>query len=144
MTDFSSSVSLIFTSFSWRLRINKSLDISPMVTLSFLNRFVRLLGILIMMGNADASRIKIWFTAETCWLAPKVSNTSVTLARFPSSEPKSWEKPAMPIVSRLKVRQLEASMAKYLRVRYMIHPESFRLGMTIGKPEKPLTNPEPR
>jgi hypothetical protein len=88
------------------------------------------------MGNADASSIRIWFTAETCWLAPKVSSASVTLARFPSSEPKSWEKPAMPIVSRLIMGQLEVSMAKYLHVRYIIHPESFRLGMPVAEPEK--------
>jgi hypothetical protein len=124
MMDFSSSLPLIFASFSRRLRINKSLDISPKVTPSFLKSFVRLLGILAMIGNTVASRKKARFTTEACRLFPKASNTSVTLARFPSSDPKSWEKPAMPIVSSLIICQLEASTARYLRVRYMIYPSS--------------------
>jgi hypothetical protein len=126
MMDFSSSLPLIFASFSRRLRINKSIDISSIVVLSFFIRFLRLVGILVMTGNTDASRRRTLFTAEACWLFPKVSNTLVTLARFPSSEPKSWEKPAMPIVSSLIMRRLEpeVSMEKHLRVRYIIHPSS--------------------
>ncbi|KAG1818509.1 uncharacterized protein BJ212DRAFT_96938 [Suillus subaureus] len=113
MIDFSSSDSFILTSFSRRLRINKSLDISPIVTLSFFASFVRGVGILAMIGNTDASRNKSRFTAEARELFPNVSKTSVTLACFPSSEPKSWEKPAMPIVSKLLLRDFRSLHSKY-------------------------------
>jgi hypothetical protein len=122
MTDFPASVSRAFTSFSWRLRVNKSLDISPMAVLSFLVNFPRFVGILVMIGNTCASMKKNLFIAEALGLCPNASNTSATTECFPSSEPKSWENPAIPIVSNLELRHLPSLNGKIHCSRDMIHP----------------------
>jgi hypothetical protein len=55
--------------------------------------------------------------------APIASKTSTTEGCFPSSDPKSWPKPAIPIESSLKSRVCSVRLKVCrLRLRNMVHP----------------------
>jgi hypothetical protein len=110
ITDFSSSSPTTPVSNSRFVRANKVFDISSIARFNFEVNLERAVGICTRNGKTFAKRLRPMFNVEAEEDELKVSKIWVTEACFPSRAPKSCEKPARPMVSRLPRcvrRQLE-------------------------------------
>ena len=98
--DFSSLSPTTPISNSSLVRASKTFDISSIASFNFQVNLVRAVGTRSRNGNTVAKRVRPMFNAEA-EDELKVSKIWVTEVCFPSRAPKSCEKPARPMVSRL-------------------------------------------
>ena len=98
--DFSSLSPTTPISNSSLVRASKTFDISSIAWFNFQINLVRAVGTRTRNGNTFAKRLRPTLNAEA-EDELKLSKTWVTKACFPSRAPKSCEKPARPMVSRL-------------------------------------------
>jgi hypothetical protein len=106
MTDFSSAFSLTtLPYFSFRVLSSNSSAISLIVSRSFWKSLFSPVGSFRSIGRTGPIKKTKWDNQEVS-AAPMASNTSTTEGYFPSSDPKSWPKPAIPIESSLESKGL--------------------------------------